>query len=72
MRLPENGGGGRMSSEAGVEGEEWAGETPRPSVRQETAGPEKRGRRKNRLGGRGEEGSGEEERQSRWSAFLRS
>jgi len=49
-----------MSSEAGVEGEEWAGETPRPSVRQETAGPEKRGRRKNRLGGRGEEGSGEE------------
>lgn len=49
-----------MSSEGGVEGDEWAGETPRPSVRQEAAGPEKRGRCKNRLGGQGEEGSGEE------------
>ena len=46
-----------MSSEGGVEGDEWAGETPRPSVRQEAAGPEKRGRCKNRLGSQGEEGS---------------
>ena len=52
--------GDGIKVEKGVRGKNGLERPPRSSVRLKTIIPEKRGRHKNRLGGREEEGSGEE------------